>query len=95
MGHQAGGAVKPVAVMVAPPAVLPVFDDGWKQQCTTCKHILTSNGPSGNTVMRCGVVYVPAGLEKRLWVKRGLDRAYCIDARDGACGPDAALWEAA
>lgn len=86
--------MKPVAVMVAPPAVLPVFDDGWKQQCLACRHVVATVTAVGNTVMRCDAVRVVSGLEGRMWAKRGLDRAYCIDARDGACGSDARLWEA-
>lgn len=59
-----------------------------RSQCATCKHRLVQDDPKQDkpaTIWRCAVSPV-----------RGRGRfAYCIEARDGKCGPDATLYEAA
>ena len=84
---------EPVATMVATPAILPVFDDSWKIQCKSCKHLVLETQKDGNEVLRCAEVLTKTGMEKAMWEKRGIDRMYCIDARDSGCGPNATLWE--
>jgi hypothetical protein len=86
----------PVARLFAP-AVLPVFDDSWKDKCATCVHL--NRGPSSSewrcrkTTMEDVRPKKPTGLG---WqhLKGPAIGAYCIDAREERkpCGPDARLW---
>ena len=86
----------PVARLFAP-AVLPVFDDSWKNKCATCVHLHI--GPS-RVEMRCRVVTMedvrPAAFPGPRWkhLKGPAIGAYCIDAREEGkpCGPEARLW---
>lgn len=77
---------KPVAVMVARPASLPVFDDSWKDKCRACA-FLQEKAPS----MRC------LAEQKKPDRKKG-DSPFirsAIEMRDvdGACGVEARLFE--
>ena len=84
---------EPVATMVATPAILPVFDDSWKAKCISCKHVVFETQKDGNQMLRCAQVLAKTGMERAMWERRGIDRMYCIDAREGECGQEAALWE--
>ena len=79
--------MRPVALMVAAPAMLPVFSPTWRQQCKRCRHVEVVLEGGGNEVLRCRHPSVPA-------TTRAVP-AYCIDAREAQCSPLAALWEAA
>jgi hypothetical protein len=88
----------PVARLFAP-AVLPVFDDSWKDKCATCVHLHCAP-PSPE--WRCQKVKMedvrpkkPTGLGWK-HLKGPAIGAYCIDAREEGkpCGPEARLWEA-
>jgi hypothetical protein len=77
----------PVAVMVAKPFELPVFDDSWKAKCRTCVGLELVPNPGGSTAMHCS---------------RAVQHNYnnglpCIAAREEGsnCGPKAALWRKA
>jgi len=61
------------------PAALPVFDPAWKARCLTCANVRQKG-----TTLQCAVVKAP---DSYRWP------AHCIDARDGACGPTAVLWQ--
>lgn len=74
----------PVAVIQFAPAVLPVFDPSWKAKCRTC-----SGFSDVATGMRCTTVVPEAQDWSRKWL------VYCIEAREGECGPEAKLWEKA
>jgi hypothetical protein len=60
----------------------------WQQraQCERCAHVRVKMEAFERAmpVMRCAVVRTPAGRQ---------ELAYCIDARAGACGPDAQLFK--
>lgn len=79
----------PCAVIVAPPALLPVFDDAWKARCRSCRHHYDRDP------------MVPMACRHPYSVRRrgAVPMLYgCGDARfteyGGKCGPDALLWEA-
>ena len=59
-------------------AVLPVFDPGWKGQCVLCANVIKKR-----SMLHCAVVRAPVSRRP----------AACIEARDGACGPTAVLWQ--
>jgi len=87
----------PVARLFAP-AVLPVFDDSWKNKCYTCTHLHHEPPLPGwrcrKTPMEDVRPEKPTGLG---WqhLKGPAIGAYCIDAREEGkpCGPEARLWE--
>ncbi len=76
----------PVATISIGPAVLPVFDDGWKARCMACANYRTGGDKPTTAKMLCTEAQSRGG--------RGL--ASCGDARGthGACGPTAMLWRA-
>lgn len=88
----------PVARLLLPPIVLPVFDDSWKGRCGTCAHL--HRGPS-SPEWRCRKTTMedvrPAAFPGLGWkhLKGPAIGAYCIDARGEGkpCGPEARLWE--
>lgn len=62
--------------------------DRWnerREKCEGCRFVIKSNGS-----MRCAAVPT-----RKVQRKGKSDYAFCIDARDGACGSGADLWEAA
>lgn len=72
----------PVVPYFIGPAILPVFDDSWKEGCKSCLHCRLSTGLEGGTEWRCSI-----GARRNAWM------ALCIDARsdNAECGPGAAM----
>lgn len=60
-----------------------------RDQCERCAHFVLREGDEGESIMRCKAVRAPRP------ANRPVLGAYCIDARQGACGPDARLYKPA
>jgi hypothetical protein len=66
----------------------------WQRQrkkCAKCAHLIRPPGATRES-MRCSAVPNVHGIGNNRNGKH--DAAYCIDAREGACGPAAALFKA-
>lgn len=83
--------VSPVAVLVARPAVLPVFDDAWKTKCRACAHFEESAIETTGATMICNAV-IGRGQRRKSTGKQG--PGSCGYARvEGGCGPAASLFK--
>lgn len=80
----------PVAVIVAAPASLPVFDDSWKAKCRTCASYRENREIPTQATMLCDHIDCVPRFGRA-------SKVSCGDARQAgaACGPGAKLWEPA